>query len=83
MLMLIDTPDARRGGPPDPDEERERRWEPVGARLFLPAAGSMSCIIASGLTPPVVAYLLDAIALLLCLYIARAEWRARDREPEA
>jgi hypothetical protein len=82
MLMLIDTPDPRYGGAADPDEERERRWEPVSARIFLPAAGSLSCLIASGLTPPAVAYGLDAVALLLCLSIARTTWRAREKDSE-
>jgi hypothetical protein len=82
MLMLIDTADPRHGGSPDPDEERERRWEPVSARIFLPAAGAVSCLIASGLTRPLVAYLLDAVAVLLVLSIARWEWQARERPPE-
>jgi hypothetical protein len=82
MLMLIDTADRRYGGAPDPDEERARRWEPIGARIFLPGAGSMSCLIASGLTPPAVAYGLDAVALVLCLSIARTSWRSRARHAE-
>ena len=51
LFMLIDTPDPRyRGGDDDeldPDAEREQRWEPISRRLFLPAAGSMSCFLAS------------------------------------
>jgi hypothetical protein len=78
MLMLIDTPDPRYGGSPDPDEERERRWEPVGARIFVPAAGSMSCLILSGVTSRGVSYALDLLAVLLCLALARAAWQMRD-----
>ena len=32
LFMLLDTPDARYRGGPDPAEERERRWEPVSRR---------------------------------------------------
>ena len=46
-FMLVDTPDPRYGGAPDPDDERERRWEPISRRLFVPAAGSMSCFLLS------------------------------------
>ena len=49
--MLIDIPDPRyRGGgdpEPDPDAERERRWEPISWPLFMRAAGSTSCFLAS------------------------------------
>jgi hypothetical protein len=43
LFLLVDTPDPRYHGGPDPDEERERRWEPISRRLFVPAAGSVSC----------------------------------------
>ena len=53
LLMLIDIPDPRyRGGgdpEPAPDDERERRWEPISRPLFLRAAGSTSCFLASPL----------------------------------
>jgi hypothetical protein len=42
LFMLIDTPDPRYGGF-DPDAQRERRWEPISLRQFVPAAGSISC----------------------------------------
>ena len=53
LFMLIDVPDPRYSGggggdpEPDPDAEREERWEPISRELFLPAAGSMSCFLAS------------------------------------
>jgi hypothetical protein len=79
MLMLIDTADPRYGGSPDPDEERERRWQPVSRRIFVPMAGSLSCVIISGLATPLVAYMLDILAIALCLYAVRAAWPRRDR----
>jgi hypothetical protein len=82
MLMLIDTPDPRYGGAPDPDGERERRWEPVSRRIFLPLAGSLSCLIVSGSTHTVVTLILDLMAIALCLYAVRAAWPRREqREP--
>jgi hypothetical protein len=77
MLMLIDTPDPRYGGAPDPDEERERRWEPVSRRIFLPVAGSLSCLIVSGSTGTVVTLILDVVAIALCAYAVRAAWPRR------
>ncbi len=47
LFMLINTPDPRYRGGADPDDERERRWEPISRRLFVPAAGSMSCFLVS------------------------------------
>ena len=47
LFMLIDTPDPRYGGGFDPDAERERRWESIGWRQFVPAAGSISCFAVS------------------------------------
>jgi hypothetical protein len=78
MLMLIDTPDRRYGGAPDPDDERERRWEPIGARIFVPAAGALICLIVAGMTPTAIAFALDALALLLVGCVAREAWRTRD-----
>ena len=83
--MLID---AGRGGSPgpdepeeiDPDEERERRWEPMSLRIVLSAAGSLSCIWGSAATPPEVAVLLHVVAffLLWCFIRAvRADQRRR------
>jgi hypothetical protein len=47
LFMLVDRPDPRYGGDFDPDDERERRWEPVSLRLFVPATGSISCFAIS------------------------------------
>jgi hypothetical protein len=90
MLMLIDTADPRYGGAPDPDAERERRWEPLGLRLFLPVAGSSSCLILAAVATPALAYALDAV--VLCLVFVHAAWPrhhagtpgdAADGEPPA
>jgi hypothetical protein len=78
MLMLIHTSDPRYGGAPDPDEERERRWEPISLRLFLPMAGSLSCITVSAVTSPAVTYALDVAAIALCLVFVRAAWPKPD-----
>jgi hypothetical protein len=80
MLMLIDT-SGRYGGPPgdpDPDEERERRWEPISRRIFLPVAGSFTCLALTAGTPPLVGWLLIALALGLCLYAAKQAMPGRD-----
>ena len=82
MLMLIDTADPRYGGSPDPDDERERRWQPVSRRIFLPVAGSLSCLIVSGSTSTVVTLILDVMAIALCLYAARAAWPRRGGPPD-
>ena len=78
MLMLIDTADPRYGGAPDPDEERRRRWEPMSLRIVLPVAGSLGCLIVSGLTAPVVGVVLIVVALALCAYAVRAAWSTPD-----
>ena len=72
MLMLIDTADSRYGGGEGPDDERERRWQPISRRLFVPAAGSVSCLIASVVSDPLISVLLVAIALVLCAQFVRA-----------
>ena len=77
--MLIDTADPRYGGSPDPDDERERRWQPVSRRIFLPMAGALSCTIISGLTTPHVAYALNIVAIVLALFAIRAAWPRRGR----
>jgi hypothetical protein len=82
MLMLIDTADPRYGGSPDPDDERERRWQPVSRRIFVPMAGALSCTIVSGLTTPLVAYALNVMAIVLALFAIRAAWpRGADDGP--
>jgi hypothetical protein len=75
--MLIETSNFRYGGDPDPDEERERRWEPVSLRLFLPMVGSMSCLIVSAVTTGAVTFLLNVVAIGLCLCFVRAAWPTR------
>jgi hypothetical protein len=83
MLMLIDTDDPRYGGAPDPDAERERRWEPIGLRLLLPVAGSSSCLILAAVATPALAYALDALAVVLCLVFVRAAWPRRQVDTPA
>jgi hypothetical protein len=78
MLMLIHTADGRYGGAPDPDDERVRRWEPISLRIFLPIAGSLSCIIISAGTGPALSYALDVAAIALCLCFVRAAWPKPD-----
>jgi len=75
--MLIETANSPHGGDPDPDEERERRWEPVSLRLFLPMAGSVSCLIVSVVTTGAVTFLLNVVAIGLCLRFVRAAWPSR------
>jgi hypothetical protein len=75
--MLIETSNFRYGGDPDPDEERERRWEPVSRREFLPMAGSVSCFIVSVVTTGVVFFLLNVVAVGLFLCFVRASWPGR------
>ncbi len=85
MLMLIDT-SGRYGGPPeepDPDEERRRRWEPMDRRVFVPVAGSFSCLILVAAVPPLVGYLLIVLALVLCIYAARQAMPRPAPEPDA
>lgn len=78
--MLVDTPDPRYRHGPDPDEERERRWEPISRRLFVPAAGSMSCfVLAPFAGGSVGAWALTAGGVALCAQLVRASLRD-DRE---
>jgi hypothetical protein len=76
--MLIETANSSYGGDPDPDEERQRRWEPVSLREFLPMAGSVSCLIVSAVTTGAVTVLLNVVAIGLCLCFVRAAWPRRD-----
>jgi hypothetical protein len=89
MLGLISTPDPRYGGAPDPDEERERRWEPINWRISVSMTTSLICLIVSGATHGAVTAVLTGAAVLLCVYAMRLAWprprhSARDRvdEPE-
>lgn len=78
--MLVDTPDPRYGGCPDPDEERLRRWEPIGMRLLLPAAGSLSCFAISPYTgSPLAGAAVTACGVALCAQFVRVSLRDRPR----
>jgi hypothetical protein len=78
LLMLVDTPDPRYRGDPDPDEERERRWEPIGARLLVPAAGSLSCFAIAPFGGPIASWALTAAGIALCAQFVRVSLRDRD-----
>jgi hypothetical protein len=83
MLGLISTPDPRYGGAPDPDEERERRWEPIDWRISVSMTVSLLCLIVSATTPAVVNVLLHFVAVGLCIYAMRLAWPARKpAEPD-
>jgi hypothetical protein len=87
MLGLISTPDPRYGGAPDPDEERERRWEPINWRISVSMTMSLICLIVSGTTHGAVTAGLTVAAILLCAYAMRVAWprprrRARDTADE-
>jgi hypothetical protein len=71
LFMLVDTPDPRYGGAPDPDDERERRWEPISLRLFVPAAGSMSCFMLSPFAGGAASWALTAGGVALCAQFVR------------
>jgi hypothetical protein len=76
LFMLVDTPDPRYRGGPDPDEERERRWEPISKRLFVPAAGSVSCFVLSPFAgSPIAGWALTAGGVALCAQFARVSLR--------
>jgi len=83
MLGLIKTPDPRYGGAPDPDEERERRWEPISWRISIPVTLSLLAIIVSAETPTAVSVLLNMTAIALCAYAMKVAWPRRDRDPAA
>jgi hypothetical protein len=76
LLMLIDTADRRHAGEPDgPDDERERRWEPLDRALFVPAAASVSCLIVSAVTDPLISLVLVVGALAFCAQFVRVALR--------
>ena len=77
MLGLISTPDPRYGGAPDPDEERERRWEPIDWRISVSMTVSLLCLIVSAATPSLVRILLHVAAVVLCAYAMRLAWPTR------
>jgi hypothetical protein len=82
MLGLISTPDPRYRGGPDPDEERERRWEPINWRISVSMTLSLLCLIVSGATPLAVTVLLNLAAVALCGYGMRLAWPPRRSEPD-
>ena len=76
LFMLVDTPDPRYRGGPDPDDERERRWEPISRRLFVPAAGSVSCfVLAPFAGGQFAAWALTAGGVALCAQFVRVSLR--------
>ena len=75
--MLVDTPDPRYRGGPDPDDERERRWEPISRREFVPAAGSVSCFVLSPFAgSPFAGWALTVAGVVLCAQFVRVSARA-------
>jgi hypothetical protein len=78
MLGLISTPDPRYGGAPDPDEERERRWEPINWRISVSMTLSLLCLIVSGVTPAAIRVVLNVAAIVLCAYAMRVAWPRRE-----
>jgi hypothetical protein len=74
MLGLISTPDPRYGGAPDPDEERERRWEPANWRISVSMTMSLICLIVSGATHGIATVALNVVAVGLCVYAMRVAW---------
>jgi hypothetical protein len=78
IFMLIDTADTRYGGTPDPDDERERRWKPLGMRVLLPAGASWMCLIVGAITPPLLTLALDIAAIVFCAIFVRAMWPRRE-----
>jgi len=76
MLGLISTSDPRYGGAPDPDEERERRWEPANWRISVSMAMSLMCLIVSGATRGIATIALNVMAVVLCVYAMRLAWPA-------
>jgi hypothetical protein len=79
MLGLISTPDPRYGGAPDPDEERERRWEPINWRISVSMTMSLICLIVSGATHGIATIALNLVAVGLCLYAIRVAWPSPKR----
>jgi hypothetical protein len=78
LLLLVDTADRRHEDEPDgPDDERERRWEPIGRALFVPAAASLSCLVVSAVTDPLVSVVLVVLALAFCAQFVRVALRDR------
>jgi hypothetical protein len=87
LFMLVDTPDPRHWGGFDPDEERKRRWEPISRRLFVPAAGSVSCLVLSpSVGSRLASWALVAGGVALCADFVRVSLRdvpQRDKRASA
>jgi hypothetical protein len=82
MTMLIDSgSDYGRREEPDPDDERERRWEPISFRLILSAAGSLTCVSAAGVTVVPLNILFFFLAIALCGYFVKEALRPRREHP--
>ena len=77
LLMLVDTPDPRYRDGFDPDDERERRWEPLSRRLLVPAAGSVSCFVVAPFAGQFGAWALTAGGVALCAQFVRVSLRDR------
>ena len=80
-LMLIDAADPRYGGAPDPDEEREKRWQPIDKRISLPFLGAMGSMSAAATATT--AEGIYAFTLLACGFtLVGAKYALARREPE-
>jgi hypothetical protein len=76
LFMLVDTPGPRYGGGFDPDAERERRWRPASWRQVVPAAGSISCVVAApGVGGPFTRWVLTIGGVALCAQFVRVSLR--------
>ena len=86
LFMLVDTPGPRYGGGFDPDAEREQRWRPASWRQVVPAAGSISCVVAApGVGGPFTSWVLTIGGVALCAQFVRVSLREdpprSDRPP--
>jgi hypothetical protein len=78
--MLIDSGGYRGRGEPDPDDERERRWEPISLRLLLPAVGSLTCVSAAGVTVSPLNIVFLFLAVALCAYFVKEALRPHEQD---
>ncbi len=44
LLMLVDASWRYSGGPPDPDDERKKRWQAMDKRISLPFFGALASL---------------------------------------
>ena len=86
LFMLVDTWEPRNGGF-DPDAQRERRWEPISLRQFVPAAGSISCLTVAPVVGGPLTWVLTVGGVALCAQFVRVSLREapppRNRPPSA